>query len=230
MAFLLGALHVLEPAHGRSIIHALIVGSRGSRTDVLKFGLSVVLSHLGVATLLAFAVWWAGSEMGSAVLAPVFKIAGAAVTVAIGILMTTCGVGRHTTCIHKHHGIEYQHDPAHEEMHAMHMLQANLINPTVLGVTGGLIPCQGTIALVAYAVGRGELRSAIWLLLSFAVGLGSCLIAVGLMTAAAAGRAESLSERLGRSTFLALAPGLLVALMGLVALGFSVAEFWHPGA
>ncbi len=227
VAFLLGALHILEPAHGRSIIHALLVGSQGSKTDVWKFGVSVVLSHLGLATVLALAAWYAGDKMGS-VLAPTFKVIGASLTISIGLFMTKCGLGRHTTCIHKHHGVEGIEDPEHAEKHAAHMLQAHVINPTVLGVTGGLIPCQGTIALITYSMGAGSLKAAIWLMLAFAGGLGSCLIAVGLITVAGKGRAESLSRRLGGSTALALAPGIVVALMGVIALMFSLAEFGHP--
>ncbi|MCC6484332.1 MAG: sulfite exporter TauE/SafE family protein [Armatimonadetes bacterium] len=224
LAFILGAFHVLEPAHGRSIIHALLVGSRGSKLDVVKFGSAVMVSHLGLATVLAVIVWFAGERVGSQVVAPAFKIIGSLATVGIGVFMLTCGVGRHTTCVHKHHGIEFEHDPAHEEIHARHMLQAHVVNPTILGVTGGLIPCQGTIALITLAVGAGRLQSAIWLLLSFALGLGLCLMVVGLITAMGRARAESLSQKLGGSTALALAPGVVVALMGLISLGFSVAE------
>ncbi len=229
-AFVLGSLHVLEPAHGRSIIHALLVGSSGRRSDVLKFGLAVMLSHLGVAAVLAAVAWFVGHDMGEHVVAPAFKIAGAALTVAIGVLMLTCGVGQHTTCIHKHHGIEHKHDPHHEQEHAAHMLQATMISPTVLGVTGGLIPCQGTIALVTLSVGSGNLQSAVYLLISFALGLGLCLMAVGLLTAVGANRASRLSERLGRSKAMALAPGILVTLVGAVALAYSVMELSQPHA
>lgn len=227
-AFVLGALHVLEPAHGRSIIHALLVGSSGRRSDVLKFGLAVMLSHLGVAAVLAAVAWFVGHDMGQHVLAPAFKIGGAALTVAIGILMLTCGFGQHTTCIHKHHGIEHQHDPHHEEEHAAHMLQATMINPTVLGVTGGLIPCQGTIALVTLSVSSGKLESAVYLLVSFALGLGLCLMAVGLLTTVAARKASALSDRLGSSRAMALAPGILVTLVGAVALAYSIMELSQP--
>lgn len=224
MAFVLGALHVLEPAHGRSIIHALLVGSRGSKADVLRFGAAVVLSHIGVAAVLAAAAWFIGEHVGG-VLGPAFKVAGAAITIAIGGLMLTCGVGQHTTCMHKHRGIEGHHDHEHEEVHAAHMLQAHVTNPTILGVTGGLIPCQGTIALITYAMGAGYLQEAVPLLVAFAAGLGLCLVAVGLITVAGKARARDLSERLGHSRALALAPGALVALMGLVALFFSMQEF-----
>jgi ABC-type nickel/cobalt efflux system permease component RcnA len=227
MAFLLGALHVLEPAHGRSIVHALIVGSRGSRSDVLRFGAAVVFSHLGVAAVLAAAAWFIGEHVGG-VLAPIFKVAGAVITLAIGALMLTCGVGQHTTCMHKHRGIEQQPDPAHEEAHAAHMLQAHITSPTVLGVTGGLIPCQGTIALITYALGAGNLKEAVPLLLAFAAGLGACLVAVGMVTVASKTKAGAVSERLGHSRALALAPGALVAVMGLVALVFSIQEFGGP--
>jgi len=225
LAYLLGALHVLEPAHGRSVINALLVGSRGSRSDVWKFGFSVIASHLGIAILLALGAWYAGNHLGPQIMAPTFKVIGSALTVCIGILMLTCGIHRHTTCVHKHHGVEDSHDPHHEEVHAQHMLQAHLLSPAVLGFTGGLIPCQGTIALITLAVGNGNLQSAIGLVLAFALGLGSCLIAVGLLTVAGRPKAEAISDKLGNSTALAYAPGALVALMGAVALVYSIAEF-----
>lgn len=218
MAFVLGALHVLEPAHGRSIIHALLVGSSGRHSDVWKFGLSVVLSHIGLAGLLAVAAAFIGREIGQETLATAFRVAGALVTVGIGILMTTCGLGEHTTCSHRHGEGEASHDPEHVERHAAHMLKAHVVNPTVLGISGGLIPCQGTIALLTLSIGSGKLESAVWLMLAFALGLGSCLIAIGLLTTVAAARANALSRRLGSSRALALAPGILVLAMGLLAL------------
>jgi nickel/cobalt exporter len=228
MAFLLGSLHVLEPAHGRSIIHALLVGSSGRRSDVWKFGLSVVLSHIGLAGLLAVAAAFVGREMGQETLATAFRVAGALVTVGIGILMTTCGLGQHTTCSHRHGEGEASHDPDHVERHAAHMLKAHVVNPTVLGISGGLIPCQGTIALLSLSVGSGRLQSAIWLLLAFALGLGTCLIAIGLLTTMAASRASALSRRLGSSRALALAPGVLVLAMGLLALALAVTGAGSP--
>ncbi len=222
MAFLLGALHVLEPAHGRSIIHALLVGSSGRRSDVWKFGLSVVLSHIGLAGVLAVAAAFVGREMGEETLATAFRVAGALVTVAIGVLMTTCGLGEHTTCSHRHGEGEASSDPEHVERHAAHMLKAHVVNPTVLGISGGLIPCQGTIALLTLSVGSGKLQSAVWLMVAFALGLGTCLIAIGLLTTIAAEKAGALSRRLGSSRALAVAPGVLVLLMGLLALGLAL--------
>lgn len=224
IAFALGALHVLEPAHGRSIINALLVGSRGRHYDVVKFGGAVIVSHLAVAFLLATIAWVVGHKIGENVVAPGFKLLGALITLFIGVVMLKCGRSSHTTCIHKHHGVEDSHDEHHEEVHASHMLQATVTSPTVLGFTGGLIPCQGTIALIAIAVTTGSLISAVFLLISFALGLGLCLIVVGLITVSARSKAMRLADKMGNSRFLALAPGIVVIAMGILGMVFSIAE------
>ena len=55
----LGAFHALEPGHGKTLVAAYLVGSRGTAWHALLLGLTVTASHtigvfaLGVVTLLA---------------------------------------------------------------------------------------------------------------------------------------------------------------------------------
>ena len=59
VAFFLGAAHALTPGHGKSIVAAYLVGSRGRISDAVYLGAVVTVTHtasvfvLGLATLYA---------------------------------------------------------------------------------------------------------------------------------------------------------------------------------
>ena len=59
MAVLLGGLHAMSPGHGKTIVGAYLIGSRGTARHAAFLGLTVTITHtagvfaLGVATLLA---------------------------------------------------------------------------------------------------------------------------------------------------------------------------------
>src|SRR5207244_2265108 len=58
-ALLLGALHAMSPGHGKTIVAAYLVGSRGTARHAAFLGATVTITHtagvfaLGLATLLA---------------------------------------------------------------------------------------------------------------------------------------------------------------------------------
>jgi ABC-type nickel/cobalt efflux system permease component RcnA len=41
----LGALHALEPGHGKTLVAAYLVGSRGTARHAMVLGLTVTLAH-----------------------------------------------------------------------------------------------------------------------------------------------------------------------------------------
>ncbi len=51
-SFGLGALHALEPGHGKTVVGAYLVGSRGRVRDAVLLGLVVTLTHSGSVVLL----------------------------------------------------------------------------------------------------------------------------------------------------------------------------------
>src|SRR5207253_7690574 len=61
----LGAFHALTPGHGKTVMAAYLVGTRGSHAQALILALAVALSH--TAGVLALAVL---TLAGSAILAP----------------------------------------------------------------------------------------------------------------------------------------------------------------
>jgi len=51
-SFGLGALHALEPGHGKTVVGAYLIGSKGRTSDAVLLGLVVTLTHSGSVILL----------------------------------------------------------------------------------------------------------------------------------------------------------------------------------
>src|SRR5207247_9837253 len=61
VAALLGALHALGPGHGKTIVGAYLIGTRGTARHALFLGLVVTATHTLGVYLLGFATWGASA-------------------------------------------------------------------------------------------------------------------------------------------------------------------------
>ena len=61
VAALLGALHALGPGHGKTIVGAYLIGTRGTARHALFLGLVVTVTHTLGVYLLGFATWGASA-------------------------------------------------------------------------------------------------------------------------------------------------------------------------
>ena len=207
-AFLLGALHVLEPAHGRSIVTAVAVGLTGSRATVLKYALVVTATHAATTFIIALAVALIGKMLEPGVTANVIRVIGALLTVYLGARMI------------RHSAVESE--DCHCPMHASEGREA-----LGLGLAGGLIPCYGSLALVMAAVGTGQFGAAVPLVLAFAIGLGATLFVAALMSEALATVLRERMDRLFR--YAGHVSGTAILLAGLVGLVLAILAMSSSG-
>ena len=86
---------------------------------------------------------------------------------------------------------------------------------TLLGITGGMIPCVEAIWLLLYTVGTGQFWIVLPAVLAFSAGLAGVLVVIGILVVQAPRFAEARfgSGRLLRA--LPIASALVVTLMGL---------------
>ncbi|HEX2754409.1 MAG TPA: hypothetical protein VHM48_03040 [Candidatus Limnocylindrales bacterium] len=130
-AVAIGAGHALTPGHGKTLMAAYLVGSRGTAVHAVGLGLSVAVSHtLGILAL-AFVIVGAGSILPPDVVYRVTPVIAGTSIVAIGGWMLSNEVRRRrarTTVVvaaepaeaHEHghdHGSEAAHDHGHEGEH-----------------------------------------------------------------------------------------------------------------
>src|SRR6202522_2621808 len=120
IAFVLGAAHALTPGHGKTIVAAYLVGSRGTLKHAAFLGAMVTFTHtvsvflLGLATLFLFQ--YVVPQKVTQVLG---AISGLSI-VAIGgwvLYKRLRGAGHAHSGIHDHHSHDHEHDHAHSHDH-----------------------------------------------------------------------------------------------------------------
>lgn len=205
VAFAFGALHARSPGHGKTMVAAYLVGSRGTMKHAAFLGAMVTLTHtisvflLGLVTL-AFAkylapetlVTWLGAVSGISI-------------VAIGAslfykrLRTLRAPVRphhhhhhdhaHDHEHHHHHDHAHAHDPHHDHDHDhgphghSHVPEGevSLRSLIALGASGGLVPCPSALVLLLISISLGHIGLGLLLLVSFSLGLAGVLMAIGMM-------------------------------------------------
>jgi ABC-type nickel/cobalt efflux system permease component RcnA len=86
-AMLLGAVHALSPGHGKTIVGAYLIGSRGTPRHAVFLGLTVTITHtLGVFAL-GFATLYASRFIVPERLFPILSLLSAVLVLGMGIVL-----------------------------------------------------------------------------------------------------------------------------------------------
>jgi nickel/cobalt exporter len=187
----LGALHALEPGHGKTLVAAYLVGSRGKPRHALLLGMVVTAAHTaGVYLLGAIALYashyiipeqlypWLGSISGC-------TVAGMGIFIFLRHLTGETG--------------EHSHDPQEQHSHwfsTMFQKQLDLGVPAVarmepkkpvslgqlcaLGITGGIVPCPAALVVLLSAFSLHRIGFGLFLISAFSLGLAAVLVVIGL--------------------------------------------------
>ena len=189
VAFGLGAIHAMSPGHGKTVVAAYLVGSRGTPRHAILLGGIVTFTHtisvflLGIATL--FVSRYVIPEK-------IYPVLGAISGLAIVWIGTTLFVKRLRSARHMrahehghphhHHGHEHPHDHGHEHGHS-HVPEGEITMGSLLalGASGGLVPCPSALVLLLSSVALGRVGLGLTLLVAFSAGLAIVLMGIGLM-------------------------------------------------
>jgi nickel/cobalt exporter len=188
VAAALGAFHALEPGHGKTVVAAYLVGSRGTAWHAVLLGLVVTASHTaGVYLLGALTLY------GSRHVVPerLYPWLGAVSGAAIAIVGLTLLVRRYAEGAHPHshaHPHPHAHDHSHGGGADHHHHDAGSTDGGVsaaslvtLGVTGGIVPCPGALVVLLSALALNRVGFGLLLIVAFSVGLAAVLIAIGIL-------------------------------------------------
>jgi ABC-type nickel/cobalt efflux system permease component RcnA len=115
-ALVIGAGHALTPGHGKTLMAAYLVGSRGTAVHAVGLGMSVAVSHTLGILVLALIILGAGSVLPPDVVYRVTPVIAAVSIVAIGAWMLLGEVRRRRTAAGSGH--EQPHEQAHGHEHA----------------------------------------------------------------------------------------------------------------
>lgn len=162
VAFGLGAMHALAPGHGKTIVAAYLVGSRGTMRHAVLLGGVVTLTH----TISVFALGLATLYLSQYVLADqlvrTLSVVSSASIVLVGIWLVLQRTG------------VLDHGHSHE-------IDGDVTNGSLiaLGVSGGLVPCPSALILLLSAISLQKTAFGLLLLVAFSLGLAMVLVVIG---------------------------------------------------
>ena len=192
----LGALHALEPGHGKTIVAAYLVGSRGTARHAMLLGIIVTVAHTASVFALGAITLYASRYILPEQLYPW-----------LGILsgLTIAGLGGYML-LRRWTGEDIEHAHAAGAMHghwfsrktketsdlaaaaataaAMTQPENRTVSLTqlfTLGITGGIIPCPAALVVLLSAFSLHRVGFGFFLITAFSIGLAAVLIGFGLL-------------------------------------------------
>ena len=181
VAMMLGAIHAFGPGHGKAMVAAYLVGSRGTPSQAIVLGLTVTVTHtvgvyaLGAVTLVA------AQYVLPERLYPILGVVSGLLVVAIGLGLLRARVSA-VLAAKRDGGSAHHDDHAHGDGPGQHRHgeAVGLRGLLALGISGGLLPCPTALVVLLAAVSLHNIALGMVLVAAFSIGLAAVLTGIGL--------------------------------------------------
>jgi len=177
-AFVLGAAHALTPGHGKTIVAAYLVGTRGRVADAIFLGGVVTATHTAAVFVLGLATLYASHKISLDRIFPWLSLLSGALVAGIGLYLIYQRAGASVGQGHSHaHAHSHSHSHAHSHGHGDGPSRGSLLT---LGISGGLVPCPEALVVLMLAISIQRIAFGLTLLVAFSLGLAAVLITIGI--------------------------------------------------
>jgi nickel/cobalt exporter len=247
----LGALHALEPGHGKTVVAAYLVGSRGTARHAVLLGIVVSAAHTAGVYLLGALTLYASRYIVPEQLYPWLGAISGLSVAGLGIFIFlkhwTGETGEHSHAPgeqHSHWFLSIFKQATPKQTAATELANRAAISADskpvervlslrelcVLGITGGIVPCPAALVVLLSAFSLHRIGFGLFLITAFSFGLAAVLVIVGL-TMVYAKRVMSSRVRAG-NTALRYLPLLSSAFMVVLGVGITASavasvQIWH---
>ena len=236
-AVALGALHALEPGHGKTLLAVSLVGARSTASQAAILAGGLTFAHTIGVLLLGIVVLFASRWIVPDAIYPwVALVSGVAVAFvgarALARVIATLRPRAHAHTHHHHGAHEHEHEHAHgldaDEAHARHHAipgNAPLTFPSVViaAMSGAVAPCPAAIVVLIAAVNLHQIAYGLVVIVAFSLGLAGVLTGLGL---AVVRGAAWLAKRPAFDRFARHAPFIsagVIATIGAIMIGDALA-------
>jgi ABC-type nickel/cobalt efflux system permease component RcnA len=167
-AFAWGAVHALSPGHGKTMVAAYLVGTRGTARHAVGLGATVTVTHtLGVFALGAVALLLAQYVLPED-LYPWLSLASALLVLGIGATVLRKRLRARKE--HSHHHHQHHHDDG--------LSKKGIV---AMGASAGLLPCPSALVVLLAALAQHQVPLGLGLIVVFSLGLAATLTGLGLV-------------------------------------------------
>jgi nickel/cobalt transporter (NicO) family protein len=176
-AFAFGAVHALSPGHGKTLVAAYLVGSRGTPRHAVFLGLMVTFTHTISVFALGLVTLYLSRFVLPETITPILgALSGITIVWVGGTLLYRRTVGRKIAAPPR--GLAHDHGDGRVHTHVPEEISVGGL--IALGASGGLVPCPSALVLLLTSVAMGRVALGLTLLTAFSAGLAVVLTAVGL--------------------------------------------------
>ncbi len=166
-AVILGALHALQPGHGKGVIAAASLADRPGVSSMRALSLAVVTTgvHAGIVLAIALILWYFNPESHERV--GLFVLQGA------GLVIAAVGAWKIGRILGGHESTSLE-PSFHSEQRSMNRSPRST-SFWITAISAGAIPCWDAIALLMVAEALGRLLDGVVLVVAFSSGMGAVL-------------------------------------------------------
>jgi ABC-type nickel/cobalt efflux system permease component RcnA/Tol biopolymer transport system component len=239
----LGALHALTPGHGKTVVAAYLVGSRGTARHAIVLGSVVTLTHTGSVFLLGIITLAASQYILPTRIIPALEIVSGLMIVGLGFYLLwqrflywrksavptqekptrKYSLTPSLAATKKMAGtVKIQKVPENFHHHGDGKMHSHDVPETItwrslitLGISGGLVPCPDAIAILLVAIAIQKIFLGLALIISFSIGLAVVLIAIGLLMVSGSRLFARMDAFNKLVPFMPIVSALIVLLLGL---------------
>ncbi|MGZ8649636.1 MAG: nickel/cobalt transporter [Solirubrobacteraceae bacterium] len=173
-AFGWGAMHALSPGHGKTVVAAYLIGTRGRPRDAVVLGLTVTVTH----TIGVFALGLATLALSQYVLPedlyPWLRLVSGLMVLGVGIAVLRARTRRG-------HSHDHDHDHDHDDHPHDHDHGVGRRGILAMGASAGLIPCPSALVVLLGAIAQHEVGYGLLLIVAFSAGLAATLTVLGVL-------------------------------------------------
>ncbi|HJS49582.1 MAG TPA: sulfite exporter TauE/SafE family protein [Gaiellaceae bacterium] len=173
-----GAAHALTPGHGKALVAAYLVGTRGTPRHALMLGGTVTIAHTAGVFALGFVTLALSQFILPEQLYPWLTLVSGLLVVAVGAGVLRQRLGSRSARLeHEHHHHHHGHDDVH------HHHDDGLTSKGILGVgvAAGLLPCPSALVVLLSAIALHRVGFGLALIVAFSIGLAATITAIGLV-------------------------------------------------
>lgn len=216
----LGALHSLEPGHGKGVISAYLISSGAKIKEAIMIGLVSALAHTLSITLLALSASTAVNVLVPEKLTHWLQLFSGIVVIYIGFNIITQrffeyyeGKKLHDHRLHTHCGHDHcSHNHGHHQMGGGGG-PASRLNLFLTGFFTGILPCPSALAILLAAVSANQIPLGLGLVAAFSIGGAITMVTIALLVVRAGHKIQKL-ERWQVVNRLALMSSCLIIFLG----------------
>jgi nickel/cobalt transporter (NicO) family protein len=171
-----GAAHALTPGHGKALVAAYLVGTRGTPRHAFLLGGTVTIAHTAGVFALGIVTLALSQFIVPEQLYPWLTLVSGLLVVGVGaaVLRQRLRSRGHAHGHHHHH----HHDHGHHHHHDDGLTSKGILG---VGVAAGLLPCPSALVVLLSAIALHRVGLGLALIVAFSLGLAATITGIGLV-------------------------------------------------